>query len=55
VVAILAVVLPFFLGRTDRPLALNLAAGVLPPLGLALALAGLVRGGRAAARANRQR
>jgi hypothetical protein len=50
VVAILVVVLPFFFGKSNWPLPLNLAAGVLPPLGLALALAGLVRGGRAAGR-----
>jgi hypothetical protein len=54
VVAILVVVLPFFFGRTNWPLPLNLAAGVLPPLGFGLALAGLVRSGRAARRALRQ-
>jgi hypothetical protein len=53
--AILVVVLPFFFGEQNRPLALNVAAGALPPLGLALALAGLVRGARSTARANRQR
>lgn len=45
-VAVLVVVLPFFFGHENRPLVLNLAAGVLPPLGLLLALAGLVRGAR---------
>jgi hypothetical protein len=54
-VAIMVVVLPFFFGAENRPLALNLAAGLLPPLGLALALAGLVRGARSTARANGQR
>jgi peptidoglycan/LPS O-acetylase OafA/YrhL len=54
-VAILVVVLPFFFGKENWPLPFNLAAGVLPPLGLALALAGLVRAGRWTARANRQR
>jgi hypothetical protein len=53
-VAVLVVVLPFFFGRENRPLPLNLAAGVLPPLGLLLALAGLVRGARSTARANRR-
>lgn len=55
VVAILVAVLPFFFGEENRPVALNVAAGVLPPLGLGLALAGLVRNARATARANRQR
>jgi peptidoglycan/LPS O-acetylase OafA/YrhL len=54
-VAVLVVVLPFFFGKENWPLPFNLAAGVLPPLGLALALAGLVRAGRWTARANRQR
>lgn len=52
-VAVLVVVLPFFFGKENWPLPFNLAAGVLPPLGLALALAGLVRGARSTARANR--
>src|SRR4051812_22408483 len=52
-IAVLVVVLPFFFGKQDWPLALNLAAGVLPPLGLALALAGLVRSARRTARDNR--
>lgn len=45
-VAILVVVLPFFFGKENAPLPLNLAAGVLPPLGLVLALTGLVRATR---------
>ena len=49
-VAVLAVVLPFFFGVENRPLPLNLAAGVLPPLGLLIALVGLVRGSRATPR-----
>lgn len=53
-VAILVVVLPFFFGVDNWPLPVNLAAGVLPPLGLLLALAGLVRGARSTARANRR-
>ena len=53
--AILVVVLPFFFGEQNRPVLLNVVAGALPPLGLALALAGLVRGARSTARANRQR
>ena len=45
-VAVLVAVLPFFFGVENRPLPLNLAAGVLPPLGLLLALVGLVRESR---------
>jgi hypothetical protein len=52
-VAVLVVVLPFFFGVENRPLPLNLAAGVLPPLGLLLALIGLVRGSRASSRVQR--
>jgi peptidoglycan/LPS O-acetylase OafA/YrhL len=52
-IAVLVVVLPFFFGKENWPLPLNLAAGVLPPLGLALALAGLVRSARRTARDNR--
>jgi hypothetical protein len=52
-VAVLVVVLPFFFGVENRPLPLNLVAGVLPPLGLLLALVGLVRGSRASSRAQR--
>jgi hypothetical protein len=51
--AVLVVVLPFFFGKENWPLPVNLAAGVLPPLGLGLALAGLVRGARRTAQANR--
>jgi peptidoglycan/LPS O-acetylase OafA/YrhL len=54
-VAIGVVVLPFFFGKQNWPLPFNLVAGVLPPLGLAMALAGLVRSARGAARANRRR
>jgi hypothetical protein len=46
VVAVLAVVVPFFLGSHDRPTWLNLSA-LLLPIGLALALLGLLRGTRA--------
>ena len=53
--AILVAVLPFLFGAENRPLWLNVTAGVLPPLGPALALVGLVRGARSTARANRQR
>ncbi len=52
-IAVFVVVLPFFFGKQNWPLPFNLAAGVLPPLGLALALAGLVRSARSTARANR--
>src|SRR3954454_16000984 len=52
-VAVLVVVLPFFFGKENWPLPFNVAAGVLPPLGLALALAGLVRSARRTARDNR--
>ena len=51
---ILAAVVPLFFGAHDLPTALNVAAGVLAPLGFALALWGLVRGARAAGRARRQ-
>jgi hypothetical protein len=51
VVAVLAVVVPFFFGVENRPLPLNVAAGGLPPLGRAHALIGVLR----AARARRQR
>ncbi|HUR14391.1 MAG TPA: hypothetical protein VM097_07845 [Mycobacteriales bacterium] len=46
VLAVLAVVVPFFLGSHDRPTWLNLAA-LLLPVGLGLALLGLLRGTRA--------
>ena len=44
-VAALAVVVPFFLGRTDAPLALTLLT-LLMPVGLGVALSGLLRGAR---------
>lgn len=47
VVAIVVAVVPFFFGHENWPLPLNVAAGVLAPLGLGLALAGLLRAGRA--------
>ncbi len=40
--AVAAAVLPLFFGVHDLPTALNLAAGILPPLGFGLALWGLV-------------
>jgi hypothetical protein len=52
-IAVGVAVLPFFFGASNWPLPLNVAAGVLPPLGLGLALAGLVRAGRAARRTSR--
>jgi hypothetical protein len=55
VVAILVVVIPFFFGVENRPVPLNVAAGGLPPLGLALALLGLLRAGRARRSARRRR
>ena len=51
VLCIFAAVIPLFFGAHDLPTALNVAAGVLAPLGFALALWGLVRGARAAGRA----
>jgi peptidoglycan/LPS O-acetylase OafA/YrhL len=53
VVAVVVAVVPFFFGHENWPLPLNLAAGVLPPLGLGLALVGLLRAGRARRRARR--
>ena len=47
--AALAVVVPFFLGRTDAPLALTLGT-LLMPIGLGIALSGLLRGARRARR-----
>jgi hypothetical protein len=44
-VAALAVVVPFFLGRSNAPLALTLGT-LLMPLGLGVALSGLLRGAR---------
>jgi hypothetical protein len=37
-IAVLAAVLPLFFGVHNLPTALNLAAGLLPPLGLGIAL-----------------
>jgi len=47
---VLATVLPFFFGAEDRPLWLNLGC-LLAPVGLAIAIAGAVRAGRADQRA----
>lgn len=44
--AILADVVPFFLGHADQPLALNFGT-YLAPVGLGLALGGLLRSARA--------
>jgi hypothetical protein len=44
-VAALAIVVPFFLGHDNAPEALNLVA-LLLPVGLAVALLGLLRGAR---------
>jgi hypothetical protein len=41
----LAVVLPYFLGRTDAPLVLTLGT-LLMPVGLGVALSGLLRAAR---------
>jgi len=46
VLGVLAVVVPFFLGRDDAPLAATLVASLMP-VGLGLALLGLLRGARA--------
>jgi hypothetical protein len=43
--AALVVVVPFFLGRSNAPLALTLGT-LLMPLGLGVALSGLLRGAR---------
>ena len=43
--AAIAVVVPFFFGRSNAPLALALTT-LLMPLGLGLALSGLLRGAR---------
>ena len=43
--AALAVVVPFFRGRTDAPLVLTLLT-LLMPVGLGVALSGLLRGAR---------
>lgn len=44
-VAVLAIVVPFFLGHGNAPEALNLVA-LLLPVGFGLALLGLLRGAR---------
>ena len=46
VLGVLAVVVPFFLGREDAHLAATLVASLMP-VGLGLALLGLLRGARA--------
>jgi hypothetical protein len=46
VLCIFAAVIPLFFGAHDLPTALNVAAGVLPPLGFGLGLWGLVRAAR---------
>jgi len=43
--AVLGILVPFFLGTSDLPTALNLLA-LLLPVGLGLALLGLLRGAR---------
>lgn len=53
VVGVLAVVVPFLLGRPDAPLWSTLLASLLP-VGLGLALLGLLRGARARRRAARR-
>ncbi len=45
-VAIAAAIVPHFFGAKDLPTWLNVAAGVLAPLGLGLALLGLGRSAR---------
>lgn len=45
VLAVLAVVVPFFFGAHDRPTWLNLSA-LLLPVGFGLALLGLLRGAK---------
>ena len=52
VVGVLASVVPFLLGRDDAPLWTTLLASLLP-VGLGLALLGLLRGARARRRALR--
>jgi len=49
VVAVLADLVPFFLGHPNRPLLLNVAA-FLAPVGLGMALLGLARSARASQR-----
>ena len=48
-VALLLIVVPFFLGRTDAPLPLTLGT-LLLPIGLGIALWGLLRSARRARR-----
>lgn len=56
VVAVVASVVPFLLSGTEGPFPATLLAGVLLPLGLAVALIGLLRGARTRRRtARRQR
>ena len=50
VVGVLVVVVPFLLGRDDAPLWTTLVASLLP-VGLGVALLGLLRGARARRRA----
>ena len=50
-VVVAVAIIPLFFGASDLPTALNVAAGVLPPLGFALAGYGLVRGAREVRRA----
>jgi VIT1/CCC1 family predicted Fe2+/Mn2+ transporter len=50
VLGVLAVVVPFLLGREDAPLWSTLVASLLP-VGLGLALLGLLRGARSRRRA----
>jgi hypothetical protein len=52
--AVLADLVPFFLGHPNRPLLVNLGA-FLAPLGLGLALGGLLRAARASQRVARSR
>ena len=54
VLCIFAAVIPLFFGAHNLPTALNVAAGVLAPLGFGMALWGLVRGARAAGKARRE-
>lgn len=53
VLGVLAVLVPFLLGRDNAPLWTTLVASALP-VGLGLALLGLLRGARARRRAKRQ-
>ncbi len=53
VVGVLVVLVPFLLGRDDAPLWTTLLASLLP-VGLGLALLGLLRGARARRRAARR-